>query len=55
MRFVGIDLLETKSPGWGSGGRLGEEDGGIGLLGCHLSEQGVEGECGGLGDDTVSE
>ena len=52
----GWDRLETKSPGWGSGDRLGDRLGGmIGLLGCHLSEQGSEGERGGLGDDSVAE
>ena len=52
----GWDRLETKSPGWGSGDRLGGGwKGMIGLLGDHLSEQGSEGERGGLGDDSVAE
>ena len=54
LRFGGIGRLETKIPGWGSGGGLegGVEDG---LLGGYFSEQGSEGERGGLGDDPVSE
>lgn len=55
MRNGGIDRLETKSPGWGSGDRLGGWMGMIGLLGDHLSKQGSEGERGGLGDDSVAE
>ena len=48
----GIGRLETKHPGWGSGGGL---EGVNGLLGGYFSEQGSEGESGGLGDDPVSE
>ncbi len=53
----GYRTLRNENPRMGVRGSLGEGmDGrGIGLLGCHLSEQGAEGECGGLGDDTVSE
>ena len=52
---AGCEGLETESPRMGGprAPRGGERM--IGLLGCHLSEQGAEGECGGLGDDTVSE
>ena len=49
----GVGPLRNEKPRMGVRGSLGE--GMIGLLGDHLSEQGSEGERGGLGDDSVAE
>ena len=50
----GVGPLRNEKPRMGVRGSLGE--GGMnGLLGGYFSEQGSEGESGGLGDDPVSE
>lgn len=42
MRNGGRDRLETKSPGWGSGGRLGGVEGkGVGMIGLLFGVAGV--------------